>query len=61
MFCTTSYEKESNLMATEWRKVMVNLHRAEKIINHFYIYYVLEKHFETGFASILSAKKFNKL
>ena len=48
-------------MATEWRKVMVNLHPAEKIINHFYIYYVLEKHFETGFASILSAKKFNKL
>ena len=38
-------------MATEWRKVVVNLHPAEKVRNHCYIYYFLEKKkkLRTGF------------
>ena len=44
-----SYEKESNLLATEQRKVVVNLHPAEKIRNHSCIYYVIEKQFENRF------------
>ena len=56
-----NYEKERNLMATERRKVVVNLHSAKKIRNDFYIYYVLEKHFENSFCYILikSIKHFN--
>ena len=63
-----SYEKESNLLAIEQRKVVVNLHPAEKIRNHFCIDYVIEKHFENRFcyglintSIILSVKKLNKI
>ena len=49
MFCTMRFEKESNLIATERRKVVINLHPAEKIRNRYNTDYVLEKHFENRF------------
>ena len=43
------YKEESNFMATEGKKVVINLHAAEKIRNRYYTGYVLEKHFENRF------------
>ena len=56
-----SCEKESNVVAAEQRKVVVGLRPAEKIRNHFYIYYVLQKHFENRFCYklIKGIKHFN--
>ena len=36
-------------MATERRKVVINLHPAEKVGNRYYTDNVLEKHFESRF------------
>ena len=63
MFYTMTFETERNLMATERRKVVVNLHPVEKIRNHCYVYYILEKHFHNRlcYKIIKEIKNFNNI